>query len=136
MIKKLRDLFFKPPKKSPEKEDEIQVLSYINVAIDKDDQVIIDGDFGEDGDDAIAKLIFLMCSGSLSEWLIDIVHDRCDGDSERADNILCNAHKMIVKYIHNHKNPCIGEEEDDDEDPVVDPCEVFKPKTGEEDEDE
>ena len=137
MIKKIKGWFSKQVKKSlpveteitEEVEEEEDVVAFFNLAIDSENNLVMTSDFIDGNESAMAKIVFLLCSGTLMELVGDVVSQRCAEDTKQRDEILTEAYDLIMKNLASSMN----EEEDDDE-PVVDPCNVFNPRMNEDDE--
>lgn len=127
MIKKLKDWFSKPAKGSPKTElDTSNLAAYFSVGIQKNDEILITGDFIDGNDELVSKLLFVMFSGAVTEHFFEVIKDRCGGDEKRARIILIGAQKMLLQYMENTNEE--EDEEYEDDEPVVDPCCVFRPK--------
>jgi len=123
MINKLKSLFSKPAKKSHEE----NLVGYFGIGLDKSDHAIVAGDFADDSDDAISKILFLIFSGVITEHLVSIITEKCNNDTERVNKIMVNTQTMLYNYMQESEPPDEEEEYDDDE-PIVDPCDVFRPR--------
>lgn len=143
MIKTLKNLYSKLVKKQPNvkitplplEEDKEIVTAYFKLGITDDNNMLTEGDFLDECDDDASKLVFLLCSGALSEMVISMVTERCGKDEERSRLILENAYEMIRKRVdqmeegNDNDNGCDCDCNcgcDCDDEPVVDPCDVFK----------
>jgi hypothetical protein len=112
----------------PEEQEEDNSVAYCFLGVDKEDNLYIDINFIDGHEDAIAKLVYILCSGKMMELTGGLISERCADNIEQRDFILTEAFNMIKRDF-----PGI---DDDEEDPVVDPCNVFRPNQGEEIEDE
>ena len=101
------------------------VIAYANIAITDDNDMLLCGDFSDGHESDMAKLIFLLSSGSLSNFIIQILMEKCGEESEITQKVLLEAESLMEQYLKTQ----ILDDEDDDE-PVVDPCNVFR-TTGE-----
>lgn len=140
----LNALYSKLVKKLPseieEAEDEVlDIVAFFNVGINDKDEIIISSDFLDNHEDAMAKLVYLLCSGTLIETINGIVEKRCEGDEQLKDRILASAYNMMMYSLSTMMQNSDDDDDNDDDDnePVVDPCFVFQPKnTGEEEDEE
>jgi hypothetical protein len=108
-------------------DDTDNTVAYFHIAVSKDNNLLVEGDFRDGHEDDMSKLVFLISAGALSDFVAEIVFDRCDENVKKTNKIMDEAYRMIGEYLK--KN-----EDTEDENPVVDPCDVFNPKnTGEED---
>jgi hypothetical protein len=115
-----------------EPDDYADSVAYFYMYITPDSNLMIEGDFLDENYDAMAKLVFLLCSGALSDFVLEIVQERCGDDVEAVDKIMKRSYEMVLQYLAKKHS-----DEEDDEDPVVDPCDVFNLKNrGEDDNDE
>jgi len=137
MIQILSDLFSKLVKKSPSSEEEpveefVDVAAYFNIAVNKEGELVISSDYLDGYEEHMSKLVFMLCSGSLMETIGEIIAERCGDDEKARDKILSEAYNLLLARVSD-----LMEDDEDDEEPVVDPCYVFRPKMEEgEDEEE
>jgi hypothetical protein len=118
--------------RAKEEEDSDNTVAYFNIAISKDNNLLVEGDFREGHDADMSKLVFLINAGALSDFVAEIVYDRCGEDGEQTNAILKESYRMIAEYLEKQES-----DEDNDDEPVIDPCTVFSPRNGnEEDEGE
>ena len=106
--------FTKPPKEQAEK-----AVAYITLAINEQEELLIEGDFLDNHGADMSKIIFLVSSGTLLEFVSDIVIQKCGKDSEITQAILSNSFELLSKYFNEQK-------EDSDDCPLIDPCDVFR----------
>ena len=121
-MKILNNLYSKFFKKQSAKDN---IIAYAHIAITDDNDMILSGDFDLGHESDMAKLIFLLSSGSLSNFIIQLLMDKCGEESELTNKILLEAESLMEQYLISQ----MSDDEDDDE-PVVDPCNVFR-TTGE-----
>jgi hypothetical protein len=114
-----------------EEEDYDDTVAYFHIAVSKDDKLIVEGDFREGHDADMSKLVFLINAGALSDFVAEVVYNRCGEDGEQTNTILKEAYRMIAEYLE--KQEC---DENEDGEPVVDPCNVFSPRNSNENEED
>ena len=114
-----------------EEEDSDNTVAYFHIAISKDNNLLVEGDFRDGHDADMSKLVFLINAGALSDFVAEIVYDRCGEDGEQTNSILEASYKMIGEYLEKQES-----DEDNDEEPVIDPCDVFSPRNSSEGEDD
>lgn len=125
----------KPSPTEPPSKPEEDLKAYILIGIDKDDKVFVKTNYLPTCQDDIAELLFLSNSGSLLNNLLQ--------------NIAIGAHEStdleyIAEKVYNMMFEQFGEQgrgpepesespqQEDDDEPVVDPCFVFKQGTSNE----
>lgn len=128
MIQTLKDWFSKRAKKSAPDIEEENSVAFFNLAVDAEHGLTITADYIDGNESAMAHLVFLLCSGSLMELVGGIIEQRCGEDTEKRDAILSEAYQLIMQNITQSMNTTEDSEDDDDNEPVVDPCNVFNPK--------
>ena len=114
-----------------DEDDGDNTVAYFHIAVSKDDQLMVEGDFREGHEDDMSKLVFLINAGALSDFVSEVVYNRCGEDGEQTNAILKKAYQMIAEYLEKQEN-----DENEDGEPVVDPCDVFSPRNGNDDEDD
>ena len=120
-----------PSKELEDEEEPLNIVAFFNLAVNDQNELVISSDFIDGNEDAMSKLVYLLCSGGLMEIVGNIVSQRCEDNEEQRDQILADAYSMIMQNL----TKLMTDSEDEDE-PVVDPCFVFRPKQDEEDEDD
>lgn len=129
MITKIGNWFSKLVKKSPSKEEDLppelnDIVAFFNITINSDNEAVFASDFLEGNEEAMAKLVFMLCSGALMDVVANIVAQRCKDNEESRDKILSDAYNMILENVSNTMTE--SEKLIDDENPLVDPCFVFR----------
>jgi hypothetical protein len=127
ILNKLLCKFFK--KQSTEQED---IIAYYHIFITKDNNLVISGDFTDGNESVMAKLVFMLCSGSLTNYVLQVVEDKCGKDTDSCNQVLSESYDLLDKYIYSKMDS--EESDDDDDEPMVDPCNVFRTDSLEEDE--
>jgi len=120
-----------PSDKTQETEEQLNIVAFFNIAVNDENELVISSDFLDGHEEAMSKLVFLLCSGSLMEIVGNVVQQRCGDDKTTRDQILAEAYSMMMQNLTQ-----IAADSEDDDNPVVDPCFVFRPKQDEEDEDD
>lgn len=126
MIKILKSLFFSLFKKwYKKKKEEEELDAYLTVGIKKDGNISLTGKFDATKPDILIHLLFTYFSGTLNAHIIEILKQKYDDDT--VEEIMKRVYFMITEFMQEN-----GDDEDDE--PVVDPCDVFRPRDGIEDE--
>lgn len=122
MIEKIKGWFSKRGKKqlsndSPEIKN---AIAYCTIVLTDEDALIVSSDCKDGHDEAMAKMIFLISSGALMETMNNLVCQKYEDNEKKRDEVLQLAYALMMQNL--------GEEDEeiDEEDPVVDPCNVFR----------
>jgi len=121
LLSKMLGKFCQEDEDDKETEETEETQAYVTVSVNKENDLLIEGDFREHSPEYMAKLIFILSSGALINHLLEIVKEKCGEDSDTSQVIMANVRDMFIKYQK-------SQEDDDDEEPVVDPCTVFNQK--------
>jgi hypothetical protein len=122
MIKKFKDWLFKRAKDSPSDEPSIKnAVGFCTIVLTSEDALIVSCDCKDGHDEAMSKMIFLLSSGALMETMNNLVCQKYENDTQTRDRVIEDAYKMMMQNLERE-----DDDELEDEDPVVDPCNVFK----------
>jgi len=110
--------FSKQDTKSLPDNDENDVMAYILLGIDTDGDTFVKVDFMPEHESDVAELMFLFNSGLLTDTAIEALKDRCQ-DSESSIAIIQETSQHIEAFIKSQT------QQEDQDQPVVDPCAVF-----------
>lgn len=122
MINKLKNWFSKRGKRPTSDID--NSVAFVNITVDAEQGLTLTSDFIDGHEQEMSHLVFLLCSGALMDMMGNVVEQRCGKDTKKRDLILSEAYKLIMENITANAD----EDDEDDDEPVVDPCHVFNPK--------
>jgi hypothetical protein len=105
----------------PPEEDcvDIDAKAQITLGIDEDDNVFMIMDFNDGCDGDLSNLIFLLNSGTLMEDSMQTLLNSCE-DPEQAEQIAKKTYEMLFAFAQQKQQA-----ENIEDEPLVDPCEVF-----------
>ena len=125
ILEKLSSLLVK---KSTSKSKDVQ--AYCAIGLTKNDTIVINLDAKTKED--IIKIVFVSLSEIFSDAVIETVVKKYENDPETLDEIFNSVGNLLEKYQPDKEE----EPEENDETPIVDPCQVFNNRKGIEDCDE
>lgn len=123
MIEKIKGWFSKRDKK--QLYDDVppitNAVAFCTIVLTDEDSLIVSSDCKDGHDEAMAKMIFLLSSGALMETMNNLVCQKYADNEKKRDEVLQLAYSLMMQNLDEEDGTDI-----DDEEPVIDPCNVFK----------